>query len=163
LGEEVERALLGVTLLIGTSRFGPAARRTVRTGRGALPSLVFGVGVAVLVGVRLGAFGEASEGGVRERGLVLAGTTLVAGAHVAGWRRERRCAARIARQTAVLLAAAAPTPGARTPRVPVRTASRLADHTPACLPTSVPAPATPDLRRAPALVPAASASGPRSV
>jgi hypothetical protein len=162
LGEEVERVLFGAALLIGTTRFGPAAWRAGRTGRGALPSLVFGVGVAVLVGVRLGAFGEADAGGMRERALVLVGATLVAGAHVASWRRERRCAARIAPHTALLLAAAAPTAGARAPRVPVQTACKLGDQTPARLSTSVPAPATPELRETEVLAPAASASRPRS-
>jgi hypothetical protein len=91
LGEETEWALLGATLLIGAPRFAPAAWRP---GRPALPLLLFGAGAAVLLGLRLGAFGQVADGGMLERALVLAGATFVAGAHVASWRRGGRCAAR---------------------------------------------------------------------
>jgi hypothetical protein len=96
VGEQTEWALLGVTLLIGASSLGPAARRSGRTARGGVPLLLFAAGGAVLVGTRLGVLGDGIEGGAHERALVLIGAALIAAAHAINWRRVRRSATRVA-------------------------------------------------------------------
>lgn len=91
LGARVEWAFLATTVLVGVWSLGPAAWRERRAWRGARPLLLFLAGAAALAGARLGALGGAAEGGGRERLLVTAGAALVVAAHVANWRRGRRC------------------------------------------------------------------------